>query len=134
MVFGEVNYWAVIVATIVNMVLGSFWYSPQFLGKTWAKAHGFDIDQLWPQIWNYVGAFFVALILAWVFSMLTHAFGVTTFWGGMQLGFWIWLGFIATTHFSGVIWAKKSWMAYLIDMGYQFVIMIILGVLLALWQ
>ena len=36
----DINIWAVIVAAIVNMVVGSFWYSKSLFGKEWAKLVG----------------------------------------------------------------------------------------------
>lgn len=37
----EVNFWAVIAATVVMFAIGAFWYMVPF-GKTWGKIHGFD--------------------------------------------------------------------------------------------
>lgn len=33
----EVNYVAILLASIVSMVLGFLWYSPMVLGKQWMK-------------------------------------------------------------------------------------------------
>jgi hypothetical protein len=37
----EINIWAVIVATIVQFIIGMVWYTPIF-GKVWGEIHGFD--------------------------------------------------------------------------------------------
>ena len=42
----EVNYLAVLVAAIVNMVVGALWYSPLLFGKAWMKLTGFNKKQL----------------------------------------------------------------------------------------
>ena len=37
----DVNYLAVLVAAIINMVIGSIWYSPSMgFGKSWMKYSG----------------------------------------------------------------------------------------------
>lgn len=36
----DINLLAVLVATVVNMVLGMIWYSPKLFGKAWMKLTG----------------------------------------------------------------------------------------------
>src|ERR1700691_361610 len=103
----NVNIWPVIICTIINVILGMIWYSPKVLGTLWAKEHGFELSQLKPSIWHYMGGIIVAFILSFVLDMMIHTFGIVKVGSGIAFGFFIWLGFIATTHFSGVIWAKK---------------------------
>jgi hypothetical protein len=129
----NVNIWAVIIATIINIVLGMIWYSPKVLGTLWAKEHGFDLEQLKPGLLHYLGGIVVAFVLAFVLDMMIHAFGISGIGKGIAFGFFIWLGFIATTHFSGVIWAKKPFIVYFIDAGYMLVNMIIISALMAAW-
>lgn len=130
----DLNYIAIIVMTIFNIVLGMLWYSPAFLGEIWARAHKFDPSSLKPDPFDYVGAIVVSFITAWVLAGFTHYFDIVTLKGGAELGFFIWLGFVATTHFSGVIWAKKSFKAFLIDVGFQLVSLVVMGAVLAIWQ
>lgn len=130
----HVNIWAVIVCTIINIVLAMIWYSPKVLGTLWAKEHGFDLNQLKPGIWHYVGGIAVAFILAFVFDMMIHAFGIVGIGNGIALGFFIWLGFIATSHFSGVIWAQKPFIVYFIDAGFMLLNLIVIGAIMAAWQ
>ena len=133
MSFSEVNIYAIIAATIVNIILGMFWYSPKFLGTLWAQEHQFDLAKLQATPLHYVGAILVSLVTASVFSLLIHGFHVFTLGEGLKFGFFIWLGFIATTHFSGVIWAGKPWKSYLIDVGFQFVSLLLMGAILSIW-
>lgn len=130
----HVNIWAVIVCTIINIVLAMIWYSPKVLGTLWAKEHGFDLAQLKPTPWHYIGGIVVAFILAIVFDMMIHAFGVVGIGNGITLGFFIWLGFIATSHFSGVIWARKPFIVYFIDAGFMLLNLIVIGAIMAAWQ
>lgn len=133
MSFADINILAVIVVTILNILLGMFWYSPQFLGTQWAQEHQFILNDLKPTPWHYIGAILVSLVTVVIFSALIHWFHVDTLGAGLQLGFFIWLGFVATTHFSGVIWARKPWKAYLIDTGFQLVSLLMMGIILSLW-
>ena len=38
----EINYLAVILATIAAVVVGFVWYSPALFGNQWAKLRGMD--------------------------------------------------------------------------------------------
>lgn len=130
----QVNVWAVIVCTMINIILGMIWYSPKVLGTLWAKEHGFDLDQLKPSVWHYVGGIIVAFILAFVLNMMIHIFDIVGMGKGIAFGFFIWLGFIATTHFSGVIWARKPFIVYFIDAGFMLLNLIVIGAIMGIWQ
>lgn len=124
---------AVIVVTLLNNALAMGWYSKSFLGTPWAKEHQFDMDSLKPTPLHFIGAILVSFLTALVFSLIINWFGIDTAWEGACLGFFIWLGFVATTHFSGVIWAKKPFKVYLIDAGFQLVSLVLMGAILGYW-
>jgi Protein of unknown function (DUF1761) len=130
----HVNIWAVLLSTVVSTILGIFWYSPNVLGSVWVKEHGFAEQQLKPSIINYLGALLINFVLAYVLNMLIHTFHVTGLANGLGLGFFIWLGFIATTHFSGVLWAKKPFVVFFIDAGFYLVNLLIISSIMTLWQ
>lgn len=126
----DINWFGVILATLVNMVLGSLWYSPYLFGKTWAEAQQMDIKSLVATPLHYAGAFLVSLLTAFVLAVLLHKFRISTYSDALTLAFWAWLGFVATTHFSGVLWAKRPLTSYLIDTGYALVSFLILALIL----
>jgi len=130
----NVNIWVVLTCTLINLVLGMVWYSPNVLGNLWAQEHGFTSDQLKASIWHYLGAIIVAFIMSYVLDMIMLTFGVRGIGNGIALGFFIWLGFIATTHFSGVIWAKKPFIVFFIDAGYLLFNLILIGAIMGAWQ
>lgn len=131
MYFTALSLLGIVIATILNIILGILWYSPKFLGTTWAREHNFDLTELRATPWHYVAAILVSLITVVVFSGIVHNFGISTVSEGLKWGFYFWLGFIATSHFSGVIWAKKSLKSYLIDAGFYLVSLLMIGAVLA---
>lgn len=64
----DLNWWAIVVATIVNMVVGGIWYSPMLFAKPWAKFTGRKMDEMGDGAKGYaittVGAVLQAVILA----------------------------------------------------------------------
>lgn len=125
---------AVILAACVNIVLGGVWYHPKVLGTLWADAHGFKVIDLKASGLNYFGAFVVGLVMSWMLGTLFSTFEVTTLSGKMGVSFFVWLGFIATTHFSGVIWAKKTLESYFIDAGFFLVSLEAMAIVFAIFM
>ncbi len=130
----SVNYWAVLVCAIVNMLIGMFWYSPMAFGDVWAKAGSFPIDQLAPTPWHFLGAAIVSLVIAWALAQVLVRAEVKGIGEGIVLGLIIWFGFIATTHFSSVIWAGKPFPIFLIDTGCLLAYMVVDSSILSLWR
>lgn len=134
----EVNYAAVLVAAIISMIIGGFWYSPILFGKAWMKLSGISEEQMKEGKKRmgkaYVVTFITLLIMAYVLSHIVYAFGAATISGGLQAGFWVWLGFIATTMLGPVLWMGKPVKLYILDTGHYLVAALLMGAILALWQ
>ncbi len=127
------NLVPVVVVTILNIFLGMLWYSPLLLGSRWAKSHKFESKKLKPSAYHYIGSILVSFITALIIAVLIDEFQVTCPLSGLLLGFCLWLGFIATTHFSGVIWAQKPLTVYFIDVAYLLISVVMMSTLLTLW-
>ena len=134
----DVNEVTVLVAAIVNIALGFAWYSKSLFGKAWMKELGLTEASLQANKkkmnTTYALMTLASLIMAYVLGHFVILFGTETFMEGLQAGFWIWLGFIATTALNGVLWEKKSWNYYGITAGYYLVSLCLMGVILTLWQ
>ncbi len=132
----EVNYLAVIVAAIAAIVVGFLWYGPLF-GKQWMMLRGMDptsmkgmkfpADKFAIQfIASLVTAFFIAEFAAWL--------GAGDLIGALLLGFWIWLGFFATTMLDPVLWEKSSWKLYLLNISQRLVSLLVMAAIIGMWQ
>ncbi len=51
----------------------------------------------------------------------------------LQLAFWLWLGFLATTMLGTVLWEMKSPKFYAINAGYWLVVLMLMSVILTVW-
>lgn len=134
----EINYLAVLVSAVAMMVLGYLWYGPLF-GKPWMKLTEMSEKDMKGNtgiaMAKTYGLMFVsALILSYVFDHILIAFQTASVGMAVQGAIWTWLGFIATTMFSGVLFAKKPVKLFVIDAGYYLVGLIIVGVILTMWQ
>jgi len=129
-----ISFWTLLIAIFASMALGAIWYSPLLFGKTWAESHNFGMIQLKPTFKEYLGTFFLTLVLVWVFSCLLDWLNIAGLGATLKFASLIWLGFVTTTHFSGVIWARKPFTAYLIDTLYHLINLLLIGTILALWR
>jgi len=132
-----INYLAVLVAVIISMVIGGFWYSPMLFGKQWAELMNLApkdmLDMKKRANASYAINFLLLLLMAFVLAHFVDYAQATTFIEGVQVGFWVWLGFIATISLGSVLWESKPIQVYLINAGYQLVSLLLMGIILALW-
>lgn len=135
---GTVNWLGVLGATVVSFIIGFLWYGPLF-GKQWLKLSKIPASEIAkakqksmakPMILNFIGT----LITAFVFAQLINLLGVSTAGQGAVLGFWLWLGFFAsTTLLGGVLWENKPWSLFVLNGLYWLVSLKVMGMLLVVW-
>lgn len=133
----DVNYVALIIAAIASMVVGFVWYGPLF-GKAWMKLSGIKPEEMkkanknMPKLY---GTMYVAsLLMAYVLGVFISYAGVTDVVGGATIGFWAWLGFIATMKLSEVLFEQRPMNLYYINVGYHLVVLVVMGAILAVWK
>ena len=136
----HINWIAVIVAAVAHFIIGFLWYSVFFM-KPWMKEMG--LDKLTPkqrkegmkEMPKSMAINFVTLLVtAWVLDWIILALKVPGAMGGIQAGFWIWLGFFATTLVNTVIWEKKSWKLYGINASHHLAGLLAMGIILGAWM
>lgn len=136
----DVNWVAVLVGGVINMVVGALWYSPLLFAKPWMESLGLSdkkLEEMKKQtnMGKTYGIMFVgALIMAYVMAMLVQVTNTTMLDTGAMLGFWMWLGFIAPTMLAGVLFEQKPLKWYFVSSGYYLVVLVLVGALLAVWR
>jgi len=134
MLDGQTNYLAIVAVAIINNILGAIWYSSKVFGKSWAKACKIEMGKKKAGAKHFLGGLLMSLIMAAAVSCLVIKLDLTMVSEGIKLGILLWLGFIATSQFCGVIWAKKPLKVYLIDAGFYLASLLIMGAILATWR
>lgn len=129
-----INPLALLVAGVIYTLLGSLWYSPWLFGKDWLEYCGLKSEDCKCCSSSFLWAFLNSLVIALGLSVLVILTGAVTAGEGACLAFWAWLGFVATTLMSGVIWEKRSFHWWLINAGFSLVGLLIIGALLAVWR
>jgi hypothetical protein len=130
----ELNYWAVLLASLSTFLLGGIWYSPAVFGKAWMRENGFTEEGMKNS--NMVKIFGLALVLA-----LISAVNLAMFLGpekdvvmGAVWGFAAGFGWVATFVGTHYLFERKSFTLFLINAGYSVVALTIMGVIIVLFN
>lgn len=138
MITGDVNYLAVVIAAVINLAIGAWWYSPAGFGKQWSALMGWGEGAKMEAMKkgaakSYIWGFVTALVTAFVLANVVRAFGAVTLVQGATIGFWMWLGFAATIQIGSILWDLKPPKLFFINTLYSLVTLVINGALLAMW-
>lgn len=127
------NLTAVLVAAIINMVVGALWYSPVLFSKEWMKQTGKKESDLNKKGANkmYGISFVVSLVLAYALAHFIYFTGARTAADGAKTALWLWVGFVAATHLPNYLFEGRPLKLYKINVGYHLVSMVIMGAVLA---
>ena len=116
----QIDWLVVVIAAVLNMIIGFLWYSKWLFGKAWirlAKLSEKEIKDMEGNKASILYGFVVSLVIAYFLAFFEGYLGVTTVSDGMFVGFCLWLGFVATTQITSVIWGKRPFQLFLLDAG-----------------
>lgn len=132
-----INWWPVLVAVPMTMVIGALWYSPIAFWKPWLRRIGKDESDFTGakgMIIGYSVAAFAAFLMAYVVAT-TLAFAETQNAGeGMLGGFFMWLGLVAAAFAANDFMERRPATLWLINSGYWLIVLLAQGALLGGWQ
>ena len=135
----KINYPAVVASAVSYWVLGALWYSPLLFSRPFIALKGWTPEEVAAiQASSHAGeigaALATSLVLAYVLAHFVKFTGAETAGGGMLTGFWLWLGFVATTSLNTVLFEGRPLGLYLINAAYHLVGLLGTGALLAVWR
>jgi len=134
-----VNWVAILVAAAVQMIVGYVWYSPMLFGNAWMKLSGIKKPEkmddaaksamMTSMFWMFVGTIVTAFVLS---GFIGYA-GAKGLMEGAFVGVMAWLGFMVTSHAGMVLFDRKPFQLYLLNVGHMFVGIILAGAVLGYW-
>lgn len=140
----EINYTLIILATVVQFILGALWYSPLMFGKWWMQIMEAtnlskeELGKMQKEMAPFYGVqILLTLIFTFVLAMFVHYLKMANVgFHAYGVAGWIWLGFVAPTQISCVIWAntkKKFWAKQIFVMiSYQLIGLMITAFILSM--
>lgn len=135
----DINYWAVIVATLSSMVVGSIWYTPRVFGKYWMRVTGVDpsTGKASDAVVPIVVTLLVSFITAWVLA--GAAFISQDFYGGSFLGnsvitaLVLWAGFTAARFVTHDAFDKRPSGLTILNISHELVTIVIMALIIGVW-
>lgn len=128
------NLLAILLAGAANVVLGMIWYNPHVLGGPWMRMVNMTPEQAekgkkrMPMM--AIVGFLAACFMAWVMMVVQQAFGVYDWISAIDVGFWLWAGFVAPVGLGVVLWESKPVALYLINAIFWLVSILVMSVIL----
>lgn len=122
-----IEYLSVLTAALAYFILGAIWYTPLFFGNQWKYEaekqtpsvvlvdQPYTVSEL---IGSYIGEFITSIILAFFLSLFIEISQAKLIIEGIIIALFIWIGFIATTHFSAVLWGRKTIKSFFIHSSF----------------
>jgi hypothetical protein len=136
MITFSINWFAVLVSLVVNMIIGALWYGPLF-GKPWMKELGLtmeDVEDTSGMGAAYGLAIFNSFVMAFVLANVITWAGVSGVISGALLGLVIWVGFTGFTFATTHAFEGRSLRLWAINSGMYLAGLLVIGGILAGWQ
>lgn len=147
----HINFFSLIVATLVPMIMGFVYYHPKVLGGIWMKANGFTLESIGtgPKPVLYLLALGASFLLAFfVWANVTGGGGVdqlqvtdpkdghsyVTFGHGVVHGVIISLLVILPVFVTMTVFEKRSWSWTFVNWGYWAVTITLMAGILSAWR
>jgi hypothetical protein len=129
------NWFAIIVATLSNFLIGGLWYSPVLFGKIWMRKNNFSDEDMkkgnMPKIFGLT--FLFSFVIAFNLAMFLNDSKTTTSWGAIA-GFLAGFGWVAMSQFVIGQFERKTTKYLLIHAGYVTISFIVMGLILGAWR
>ena len=132
--FGELNWLAIVVATIAWFAFSAIWYSVPPLSKAWQKASNVDMTAEGPPLASLFGptlvGYFVTTI---VIALIARAIGAIELVDGVALGAALGIGFGVVSAVVTQIYEQKGSSYWLLNGLNAVIAYIIVAVIVTIW-
>lgn len=128
MISFDLNWLAVALAVVANMVVGAIWYGPLF-GTQWMDELGFTRDHIEANntAAPYVVAVVNSLLMAFVLANVMRWAGADSLAEGVGVGVLMWFGFTGFTFAANHAFEERSTRLWYINSGTYLVGLIVMG-------
>lgn len=133
MVFGGINYIAVVIAALTGFSVGMAWY--MVLGNLWMAALGKTKEDLKPRPWPFIASIISLLIMGFMLAgVIGHlGEGQVTVKNGLITGFTLWLGFVVTSMLVNHAFQGAKPQLTIIDGGHWLAVLLAMGAVIGVF-
>ena len=134
----EVNYWAVIVATLSTLVVGSVWYTPKVFGKRWMRLAKVDPKAaesagIWPIVVTVIVSFLTAWVLAGASYISWEFYEGSFFTAAVVTAVLLWIGFTAARMITHDAFEGRPSALTTLNLAHELVTILVMAVIIGVW-
>ena len=134
----EINYIAVVLATLSSMVVGAIWYTPKVFGTRWASLAKVDMDRPGASATvAIIVTLFVSFVTAWVLAGATaiawHFYGGSWLWGSVVTGVTLWAGFTAARFITHDAFEGRPTALTTMNIAHELVTVLVMALIIGAW-
>lgn len=134
----EINYWAVLLAMVSSMIVGSVWYTPKVFGTRWAKLANVDMtgsgkSAVWPIVTTLIVSFVTAWVLAGASAIAWHFYEGSFFVAAVVTAILLWAGFTAARFITHDAFEGRPTALTTMNIAHELVTVVIMAVLIGVW-
>lgn len=131
----QINWFAVVLATISSMVVGSIWYAKPVFGKAWMKLVKLDDKKMGQGAGKAITMTVIAsLVTAYVLAHVTYLsnsfFHNSFFQDAVSTAFWMWLGFTAARILTHDAFERRPLRLTLLTVSHELATLLIMGMII----
>jgi hypothetical protein len=133
----DVNYWAVVLATVSTMIVGSIWYTPKVFGNYWMRVARVDNTSDRGAVGPIVTTLIVSFISAWVLAITTQV-AWTALDGNYLLlaittGLMLWAGFTAARFITHDVFEGRPAGLTILNIAHELVTVLVMALIIGGW-
>ncbi|GAB3605867.1 DUF1761 domain-containing protein [Conyzicola nivalis] len=134
----EINYWAVILATLSSMIVGSVWYTPKVFGTYWMRLakitpSGNAKDAIWPITITLIVSFITAWVLAGAVYISWDFYGGSFLVNALVTTIILWAGFTAARFITHDAFDGRPSGLTVLNIAHEFVTLVIMALIIGVW-
>ncbi|GAA1520655.1 apolipoprotein N-acyltransferase [Agromyces terreus] len=132
----EVNYWAVALATISTMIVGSIWYTPAVFGNYWMRVAKVDMEDrsaVGPILTTLIVSFISAWVLALAVQVTWLAFGGNYLGVALIVAIVAWAGFTAARFVTHDAFEGRPSGLTILNIAHELVTFVVMALIIGAW-
>ncbi|GAA1215634.1 DUF1761 domain-containing protein [Rhodoglobus aureus] len=134
----EINYIAVILATLSSMIVGTIWYSPRVFGNYWMKAanvtpSGKTSDAVRPLVVTVIVSFITAWVLAGAAFIAFDFYGGSFFVNTLFTSIILWAGFTAARFITHDQFDGRPNGLTVLNISHELVTLVVMALIIGVW-
>lgn len=126
----QLDYIAIMAATLAGYAAGAVWFAPQVFGDAWLQALKKDREELGSPTLSMVVTFFTTLLSAIVLALVFQVANVAHVGEAVGYALLLGVGFYAATMLSDYFFCDWGLRLFFIQCGFRVTMFVLMGVVL----